>query len=177
MFVSAFFSEANSNSLAAAFLFFLRGLILVRLGLRLAAQLDGITGWLLLLCARALKFILVDLVDHLHESLLHVDVASRARLKVLHVIVRCQLLSFLSRDRTFICKIALVANEKSRDISFAVLVDGHDPPSHGLESLRLGQIEADHHALRLLVESHCQRFEAFLTCRIPNLQVVARIGR
>ena len=105
------FSDANSNSLAAAFLFFLRGLILVRLGLRLAAQLDGITSWLLLLCARALKFILVDLVDHLHESLLHVDVASRARLKVLHVIVRCQLLSFLSRDCTFICKIALVANE------------------------------------------------------------------
>ena len=161
------------ESLAASS-FLLFGFVLLCCCLRLSAKLDSATGlWLYrwaTSCAR--EFILVDLVDHLHESFLHVDVSAGTRFVILHVIVSCKLFGFLSRDSALVSKIALVADEKCGYIRLAVLVNSHDPSPDRLECLWLGQVEADHHALRLLVERHGEGLEALLACRIPNFQVV-----
>ena len=97
--------------------------------LRWATQLDGI-AWNRCRITSRREFILVDLVDHLHERLLNIDVSPGARLEVLHVIVGGKLFSLLSRDGTLFRQITLVANEQCCDVSFAVLIDGHDPASN-----------------------------------------------
>ena len=145
----------DATSLSAAALLFLILLSLVCLLLGRTTQLDGIASGRWLLASRR-EFILVDLVDHLHERLLHIDISTGARLEVLHVIVSGELFSLLSRDCALLRQITLVAYEQCCDVSLAILIDGHDPASNRLERLWLGQIETDHHALRLLVERHCE---------------------
>ena len=85
-------------------------------------------------------------------------------------------LGLFSCHSSFIGLITFRSDEHSGDTSFTVLFDGCDPASNRLKCLGLGEIEADHHTLGLLVEGHSERLEAFLASRIPDLQVILLVG-
>ena len=103
---------------------------------------------------------------------MHVDVSTSTSLEVLHIIVGSKLLGLLSRYCALFHQIALVAYENSRDITLTIILDRYYPVFDLLETLWLGQIETDHHTLRLLVERHCEGLEALLARCVPNFQVV-----
>ena len=135
--------KAFDPSLAAATFLLLLLLFNSGFSFRFTTEFDSIAGWSIILRRSIREFGLVDIVDHLNESLLNIDVATCACFEIHHVIVSCQLLSFLSCHCTFVSQIALVANEESGDICITILVNGHDPSSYRLERLWLCQIEAD----------------------------------
>ena len=84
-----------------------------------------------------LEFILVNLVDHALERLLHVDIFFGTRFKVLYVVVTCQLFGFLSSHLTFVRTFALVAYENECGVCIAVLSDVSNPSCDRLEGLSL----------------------------------------
>ena len=114
--------------------------------------------------------LVLDLLGHGHERVLHVQTCLRRGFNEGHLELACELLSFLLGHLALGFLVALVTHQHFTDAGLGVLFNFLNPGSHVLERLPVCDVVHDDYALRSSVVGGGQRAEAFLASGVPNLQ-------
>lgn len=128
----------------------------------------GLGAWLRWLLHRHSIF---DLTGHQRKRLFNVLGVLGGSLKESHAIVISEFLALFVTDLTLGLQIAFVTDEDARDVVSCVLLDLLHPSLDCGERLAVGDVVSHDDAVGSLVVAGSDGLKAFLSGRVPNLEL------
>ena len=104
------------------------------------------------------------------KHFLHILSRQRRCLKKLHTVLLRQLFSFVVGDHAVIVEIAFIATQHNIAVGWCSRLYIPHPTNHVIEGRTIRNIVRQDKAVGSTKEIGCQAPEAFLTCRVPQLE-------
>lgn len=112
-----------------------------------------------------------DFFGHLQEGFIDVQTRLCTGLQERHLVLLSECLCLLLWNLSFVVTVALIADKNATNTRLGVLLDFLDPRAHVLKRLTVCNVIHDYNALGAAVIAGREGAEAFLACRVPNLQL------